>query len=148
MRIFKFCIPAVFLFTVAAAADVIGPHGEAPPHHFPSWTDKLAQFSSVTLSVNKTPLGSVLILVGENGLIADEARCAGGGPCRMTIRQEGALYLAPGRSPKGPVIDAKGLVTAHKLYFLRTFKIGEDLPAKLSCYLKKKGPSYIMECKP
>ncbi len=160
MRILKFaCILAALLFSTTVMADVIGPHGESSPgNHFHPWDWERLKVRSVyvDLSVDKMPPASALMLVGEDGRIADEVRCDGNGPCRITIKETGDLYLVP-KAPKGPVvialkgpgINVKSLLSAHKLYFLKTFKIGNGPRSKsLSCYLEEKGHSYVMQCRP
>ena len=151
MRVLKFaCILAALLFSATVMADVIGPHGEHPAHHYFPGSNKylIKRDFLIHLSIDKTPPGSTLMLIDENGWIHGETRCAGNIPCRMTIKEAGDLYLAPGGAPQGPVINVKGLLRAHKLDFLRAFKTSTDLLSKsLSCRLEKKGPSYIMKCR-
>ena len=156
MRILKFFVmAAVPLFVAVAAADIIGPHGEPPPHHYlPNWNkDLIKQDFPVYLSVDKVSPGSTLVFVKKGGYAADEARCTGRGPCSITIGGAGDLYLAPEGSLPGGVEDfgppeLLRLIHAGKLDYLMTFKRnGQSYKSRMSCYLQKKGPSYIIKCR-
>ena len=153
MRILKFfVIPAVLLFAMAAAADIIGPHGETPHHYFsPEYFMK--RDLPIYLSVDKAPPSSALVFVEEGSHAAEEAWCTGSGPCSMALMTAGNLYLAP-EGVQGGVKDfgpskLLRLVRKGKLDYLMTFKgKNQSYRSRMSCYLEKKGASYTMKCRP
>lgn len=135
------------LFCGQARADVIGPNGEPPPHHYLPVINGPQPFP-IRLAVEKAPSGSGLFLVDKYGKVISKVKCTGKGPCGISVRQAGKLYLAPKGLP-GDTFDVESLLREHNLNFLMTF---EEYPAhffkpETSCSMEKKDSLYILKCK-